>query len=94
MKCIEDRVEQVIRNIQRRKYSKIVPDYANAGVDLFDENQFAWDLGIKPDQLEDILNIKRTTPWIGSKGIMFKPSPKELREAIPKIKAITSTPLP
>ena len=88
MKPVKERVEQVIRNIQRRKYSKLCGDYANAGVDLFNENQFAWDLGIHPSQLEEVLSIKRATPIIGSKGIMFPPSPEELRKAIPDIERL------
>lgn len=81
-------VEQVIRNIQRRKYSKLCSDYANGGVDLFNENQLAWDLGIQPEQLERILPIKRMTPIFGGKGIMFAPTAEELQQAIPQIKKI------
>ncbi len=58
VKSVEDRVEQAIRNIQRRKYSKLCGGYANSGVDLFNGNQLAQDLGIQPSQLEDILPIK------------------------------------
>jgi len=89
MKTIEERVEQAIRNVQRRKYSRLCGDYANGGVDLFDENQLAWDLGIHRDQLEEVLSIKRTTPIIGNKGTMFAPSAQELRDAIPNIKRLS-----
>ena len=87
MKDTQERVEQVIRNIQRRKYSKLVSDYANAGVDLFDENQMASDLGIRPADLEEVLTIRRHSSLFGGKGVMFPPTPQELRDAIPEIKA-------
>ena len=86
-KDIAERVEQVIRNIQRRKYSKIVDDYANASIDLFNENQMASDLGIRPADLEEVLPIRRHTSYFGGKGLMFPPTPTELRDAIPKITA-------
>ncbi len=82
-----ERIEQVIRNIQRRKYSKIVSDYANAGIDLFDENQMATDLCIRPDDLEEVMTIRRQSSHFGGKGLMFPPTSKELREAIPRIEA-------
>jgi len=89
MKTVRERVEQVIRNLQRRKYSRLCGDYANGGFDLFNENQFARDLGIKRNQLKEILLIQRTTPLFGIEGIMFAPSAQELRDAIPKIEALT-----
>lgn len=80
------RVEQVIRNLQRRKYQKLAQaDYSNEGIEIFDEPQFARDLGITPEDLEGVMSVKRATPIFGSVGMMFAPSQKEMKAIIPQL---------
>lgn len=81
-----ENVEQVKRNLARRKYHRIVStDYSNLGFDLFDVNQFAMDLGIRPVDLESVLPIKRHDALGSGKGLPIAPTSEELDQAIPKI---------
>jgi len=80
----QQRIEQVIRNIRRRKYSRITQlDYANLGIELFDEPQFSQDLGVAVSDLATIFPLKRYPSQFGGKGIMQKPTPEELRGIVP-----------
>jgi len=82
------RIEQVIRNTERRKYSRITQlDYANLGIELFDEPQFSQDLGIAVGDLEAIFPVKRYPSEFGGKGIMQKPTPEDIRSILPQLSA-------
>ena len=80
------RVEQVIRNMQRRKYQRLAQmDYSNEGIELFNENQFAHDLGVSVSALETVIPIRRHESLFGGKGVMWRPTDEEMRKAIPKL---------
>ena len=80
------KIEQAIRNIQRRKYQRLAQmDYSNEGIELFNENQLAWDLGVSVSDLGSIIPIRRHESLFGGKGIMWAPTKGEMKGAIPKL---------
>ena len=82
----QKRIDQVVRNMKRRKYSRITQlDYANTGIELFDEPQFSQDLGVAVSDLATVFPIKRYPSQFGGKGVMQKPTPEELQSILPEL---------
>lgn len=53
--------ENVVRNIGRKRYTRIVQaDYSNLGAELFEEMKFADNLGVDRDWLREIGLVKIT----------------------------------
>ena len=70
--------DNVIRNLRRSTYTKLVDDYARGGHELFDENKFADNLGVSKDWLkQEGIKIEENYGW----KLITKPSVQDILDA-------------
>lgn len=68
--------ENVVKNLENRRYTKSCGDYANTGAEIFDELKFSENLGVSKVFLRDIGLLKKgdNNGW----NLILKPSKEEL----------------
>lgn len=70
--------DNVVNKLRGSHYLITCPDYANGGIDLFQERKFADNLGVSVDYLFGIGLLKKSDKWKYGYVITLKPNYEEL----------------